>query len=58
MFYMTNTRYKFIIIDLICNIHTVFLIYVINLTNYNNIIDRVNSFPTEGFSEFRNTIIP
>ena len=35
MFYMTNTRNKFIIIDLICNIHTVLLIYVINLANYN-----------------------
>ena len=38
MFYMTNTRRKIIIIDLICNIHIVLLIYVINLANYNNII--------------------
>ena len=38
MFYMTNTRHKFIIVDLISKIHTVLLIYVINLTNYNNII--------------------
>ena len=38
MFYMTNTRHKFIIVDLICKIHTVLLIYLINLTNYNNII--------------------
>ena len=30
MFYMTNTQHKFIIIDLICNIHTV--------ANYNNLI--------------------
>ena len=38
MFYMTNTRHKIIIIDLFCNIHTVLLIYVINLANFNNII--------------------
>ena len=38
MFYMTNTRRKIVIVDLICNIHTVLLIYVINLANYNNII--------------------
>ena len=33
MFCMTNTRHKFIIIDLNCNIHTVILIYIINLAN-------------------------
>ena len=38
MFYITNTRHKIIIIDLIGNIQTVLLIYVINLANYNNII--------------------
>ena len=38
MFYMTNTQRKIIIIDLICNIHTILLIYVINLANYNIII--------------------
>ena len=44
---MTNTRHKFIIIDLICNIHTVLLIYVINLTNYNNIsyLGAIRSWP-------------
>ena len=43
MFYMTNTQHKFIIIDLICNIHTVLLINVINLANFNNIISNLGA---------------
>ena len=49
MFYMTNTQHKFIIIGLICNIHTVLLIYVINFTNYNNIISYLGAIKSWPF---------
>ena len=49
MFYMTNTQHKFIIIGLICNIHTVLLIYVINFTNYNSIISYLGAIKSWPF---------